>query len=109
MKSLVTALIVLAGLVAGSAAWALTGTVVAPDKTPLKGVRVCYLLGSTESLCAETDKRGFFELPDSRIDRVRLTADGFMPLTVAAVTQNVPLILDHAASILVRLKVIPVH
>jgi len=82
---------------------ALSGTVQDPDGKPLQGASVCYLLGDEESLCVETDERGFFDLMDSAVDRIRIAAVGFLPQTVAAVQQEAPIKLERAGALWVRL------
>lgn len=86
-----------------TSAWALTGTVEDLTAKAIEGARACYLLGGTESLCVLTDKRGFFELPTSNIDRVQISADGFIPRTVAAIQQSAPIALTRSGALWLRL------
>ncbi len=91
-------------VVAAAPALAVTGTIVSPDQKPIEGARVCYMLGESEGICGLTDKRGFFELPTSSVDRLRISAPGYLPRVIAAVTQNAAIVLDEAGGIWVRLK-----
>ena len=82
----------------------LTGTVVDAEDKPIKAARVCYMVGGAELLCAETDENGLFELQQSQFDRIRIAAPGYLPRVVAAVNQAVPIALDDAAALQIRLK-----
>ena len=88
-------------LVAGPAL-ALTGTVVDPDGKAVEGATVCYLLGDTEGICASTDKRGYFQLPTSAIDRIQIRAKGFLPRVVASVTPSAPIPLERAGGLWIK-------
>lgn len=88
----------------GGLASAATGTVVHEDDSPFEGARACYVAGGVETLCATTNASGFYELPDSSIDRLRVRADGYLPVTVAGVDQARPIVMRPAASILIRLR-----
>jgi hypothetical protein len=83
---------------------ALTGTVTDPERKPIAAAKVCYLLRGAEGLCVETDARGFFELPESRIDTIGISAEGYVPRTLAAAVQDVPIELRPAAKLLVRFR-----
>ncbi len=83
--------------------WAVSGFLVDPAGEPIEGAKICYLLGDTEGLCTTTDERGFYTLVDAPIDTVRITADGYLSRLVAAVTQEGPIRLEHAASLLIKL------
>ena len=84
-------------------ALALTGTVTDEGGEPLEGARVCYFVDYIEELCSLTTDAGYFELPDSELDTIRIVATGYLPLKLPAVEQDRPIALKPAASILVRL------
>jgi len=83
-------------------ALALTGTVTDEAGEPVEGARVCYFVDRVETLCTSTTDAGFFELPDSELDTIRIVATDHLPLTLPAVEQDGPIVLKAAASILVR-------
>jgi hypothetical protein len=99
-----TCLALLTCAIAAFPASAITGTVVDAGKNAVKGARVCYLSADVELLCVETDEVGFYELPDSGLDRIRLTAAGFLPRVLAAVDHASPIVLERSATLLVRLR-----
>ena len=85
-------------------ALALSGTVHdAETGQPIVAAQVCYDVPGQESLCAPTDIRGAFELPQSRIDRIRITAAGYHSRALPAVTRSEPIRLDPAGALGVRL------
>jgi len=92
-----------AALLHCSAALALTGTVVDHHGEPIEGARVCYFVETVEELCSQTTAAGYFELPDSRLDTIRVVAAGYLPKKLPAVEQEAPIALQPAAAILVRL------
>ncbi|ANM29282.1 hypothetical protein ABI59_06290 [Acidobacteria bacterium Mor1] len=83
--------------------WAVSGFLVDPAGEAIEGAKICYLLGDTEGLCTKSDERGFYTLVDAPIDTVRITADGYLSRLVAAVPQEGPIRLEHAASLLIKL------
>lgn len=85
-------------------ALAISGTVVDRRQSPIEGARVCYLSADVEVFCAGTDSAGFYELPDSELDRIRLSAPGYLPRVLAAVEHEAPIVLQRAATLLVRLE-----
>ena len=94
-----------AGLVAAPAAAESSGHVVDPDGKPVVGARACLMLGvegRVEGLCIGTDEHGYYRLPSAGSGTVRIVADGFLPSRVAEVNQESPIVLERAASILVR-------
>jgi hypothetical protein len=88
----------------GAPAWALTGTLLDADGKPIRGATVCYFAGEAELFCARTSDAGFFELPDSRLDTLRLSADGFLPKFVRAVERDEPVVLERAAILVARVR-----
>jgi hypothetical protein len=54
--------------------------------------------------CAETNSAGFYDLPDSELDRIQLSAAGYLPRVLAAVEHDAPVVLRRAATLLVRLE-----
>jgi len=98
-----TLLVCTVALAASLPALALTGTVVDERGEPIEGARVCYVVDSIEELCSLTTAVGYFELPDSRLDTIRVVAAGYLPRKLAAVEQEGPIALRAAAAIVVRL------
>lgn len=95
-----------AGLLLGCLppALALSGVVHdAETGQPIIAAEVCYDLPGQQGFCAPTDLRGAFELPQSRIDRIRITAAGYHSRTLPAVAQPGPIRLDPAGALGVRL------
>ena len=95
--------IVLVALLAAAGTVASNGTAIDPQGDPIEGVRVCYVAGEVEQLCVETDARGRWQLPASRIDTVRLSADGFVARKISSLPQGEPTILQRAAILVIRL------
>jgi hypothetical protein len=84
-------------------ALAASGHVVDPEGKPVPGARACLLIAGADGLCSVTDEAGYYGLPDTSAPFVRITAPGFLPKQISAVEQEVPVALDRAATILVRL------
>jgi hypothetical protein len=74
------------------------------DNNPIVGARVCYLAGGVEILCLQTDSKGFYDLPTSKQDRIRIRKQGYIPKTLAAVDHEQPIVLDPAAILLVVME-----
>jgi hypothetical protein len=90
---------------ATSVAPASTGKLVDPDRKPIEGARVCYMLGEeAEGLCVQTEADGAYQLPGNRSGRIRITADGFLTHFVPAKVQVEPIVMDRAATLRVLLK-----
>ena len=83
--------------------YASSGYVVDPEGRPLKGARICYMLADAEGLCTETDARGYYAMPQSPLDTVRITATGYLSRFVAAAPQESAIQLERAASLLIKL------
>ena len=83
-------------------ALALTGTVADTEGKPIQGARVCYYVAGAEPLCVETDPAGYFDLPDSRVDRIRVFAQGYLPRILPAVEQAKPIELRKSATLRIR-------
>jgi hypothetical protein len=98
---------VAATLVVVSLGWApaiaITGKVVDPEGSPVSGANACLIVDGAAGLCATTDERGLFDLIDSEVPRLRVSADGFVTRYVPAVTHEQPIALNRAASLRVRL------
>ncbi len=99
MRSFACALLVI--LAAAPPAAAASATVVDSDGNPVAGARAC-LWAEAETICVETDERGYFRLPTTSVPTVRITAEGFLTQFVAAVHQSFPVVLRKAAALLVR-------
>jgi hypothetical protein len=82
---------------------ALEGKLADERGRPIPGGRICYTAAHVELLCAETDAEGHWVLPDSELDQLRISADGFLPQEVPAVPRDKPITLKTAATLLVRL------
>ena len=82
---------------------AASGQVVDPTGKSIEGARACLMVAGREGLCTETDEVGYYLLPDNRALKLRISADGFLPLTLAAVDQSRAIVLDRAASLRLRL------
>jgi hypothetical protein len=99
------ALLAAAGFFASPASADARGKVVDPDGKPVVGARACLMVGkdaATEGLCEATDPNGSYRLPARETSTVRIVAEGFLPMKVAAVEQEAPIVLGRAASIHVR-------
>ena len=91
------------GLACGTA-WASSGAVINPQGDPLEGVTVCYLVAGVEEMCVTSDMRGMWALPKSRIDTIRLRLQGYLPKSIVGGDHAEPIILDLAATLLVKLE-----
>jgi hypothetical protein len=100
MRSL--ACVVLVSLAAALPAAAASGTVVDSDGNPVAQARACLFAEADTGFCVETDERGYYRLPTTSVDTVRITAEGFLSQFVAAVPQSSPVVLRRAAAILVH-------
>ncbi len=74
------------------------------ERNPIEGARVCYLSGDIDLLCVDTDAGGYYELPDTELDRIRFSAEGFLIKILAAVDHPAPIVLGRSAALLVRVK-----
>ena len=87
---------------AGSVA-ALEGKVVDSTGEPVVGARVCYAVERAELLCSATGDDGAFELPDSKMDTLRVVADDFLPIELGAASVVGPIVIRRAPTLVVRL------
>ena len=94
---------VLLSLAAGTV-WASSGVVISPQGDPLEGVRVCYSVAGIDQLCVSSDENGEWALPRSSIDTLRLTLDGYLPKKIFGGDHPEPVILELAATLLVKLE-----
>jgi hypothetical protein len=81
---------------------AITGTVTDRQGVPIEGAEACLTTQGHPLLCAITDANGFWRLPDTAAESVRVVKTGYLPGTAAAVSQAAPIVLDRAATLLVR-------
>ena len=88
---------------ATTTAWASSGVVINQKGEPLAGVRVCYSLSGSDGLCASSNKKGEWELPRSGVDRIQLTLEGYLPKKISSGDQSAPVMLELAATLLVKL------
>ncbi|NIM61680.1 MAG: hypothetical protein GTO30_08510, partial [Acidobacteria bacterium] len=84
--------------------WASSGVVIDPKGQPLEGVSACYSVGGTDALCVSSDESGRWVLPKSSIDAIRLTLSGYLPKEIRGGDHPEPIILDLAATLLVKLQ-----
>jgi hypothetical protein len=81
---------------------AMTGTVTDRQGKPIEGAEACLTAQGQPLLCVNTDANGFWRLPDHAAESVRVVKAGYLPGEAAAVTQTAPIVLDRAATLLVR-------
>jgi len=92
-------------LLTTTVAQASSGKLVDPDRKPIEGARVCYMLGEqAEGLCVQTKADGAYRLPENRSGRIRITVDGFLTRFVPATAQVEPIVIDRAGTLRVLLK-----
>jgi len=98
-------LFVLASL--ASLAWlpatALSGKVVDVEGEPIANANACLIVDGVPGFCTTTDENGEFDLVDTDVTRMRVSAQDFQPKYLPAVTQEKPIVLRRAAWIHVRL------
>ncbi|HEX6852996.1 MAG TPA: carboxypeptidase-like regulatory domain-containing protein [Candidatus Polarisedimenticolaceae bacterium] len=92
----------IASMWVGAGILAMTGTVVDRQGVPIEGAEACLTTQGRALLCVVTDANGFWRLPDSAAEAVRVVKTGYLPGESAAVTQAAPIVLDRAATLLVR-------
>ena len=89
------------------AAWlpaaAITGKVVDPDGKPIAGANACLIVDGALGLCVETNAEGMFDLVDSDVPRLRVSAAGFLSRYLPAVTHEEPIELTLGATLRVKL------
>jgi len=78
-----------------------SGVVVDPDGKPVVEAKACLIVGGAEGLCDRTGVDGRYALPASGALTVRIAASGFLPVSVAAVPQQSPIVLERAAALVV--------
>ena len=81
---------------------ALSGTVVDRLGAPVEGAEACLIAGGQATLCVPTDANGFWRLPDSAADSIRVTKSGYLAGSAAAVTQSAPIVLERGSSLRAR-------
>lgn len=89
-------------LLSGTAV-AMEGTVVDRQGKPIAGARACWVSGKVELLCSQTDETGYFSLPDSEQDSLRIVADEYLPREVPGTAVVAPIVLELAPSLWVHL------
>jgi hypothetical protein len=88
---------------AGLPAAALTGRVVDGEGRPITNADACLIVDGVPGFCSTTDENGEFDLVDTDVSRMRVSAPGFQSKYLPAVTQQQPIVLRRAARIYVRL------
>jgi len=84
-------------------ATALSGKVVDVEGQPIANANACLIVDGVPGFCSTTDKNGEFDLVDTDVTRMRVSAEDFQPKYLPAVTQEEPIVLRRAAWIHVRL------
>ena len=82
----------------GLPALAISGQVHNEAGKPLENAKACLLLIGIELLCDATGPQGFYRLPESQVDKVRITAPGYLPIEVAAADLEKPVVMSPAES-----------
>lgn len=82
---------------------ATSGRVAGPDGKPFAGARACIQADGRDGICSLTDAQGWYRLPETKLPRVRITAAGYLPKSVAAVDQEGVVVLERAAALRARL------
>jgi hypothetical protein len=90
-------------LAAAGPAAATTGRVADREGRPIQDARACIQTDAAEGICSTTDASGWYRLPDTSLARVRITAPGYLPRSVAAVDQEGVIVLERAAALRARL------
>ena len=88
--------------ISGAPVAAATGQVIDPEGRPIEGAEVCYVIREKQGVCVKTDERGYYELAPTHIAQVRIFAQNYLPRVVAAVNQSVPVALERAAALHVK-------
>jgi hypothetical protein len=84
-------------------ATALSGKVVDVEGQPIANANACLIVDGVPGFCGTTDENGDFDLVDTDVTRMRISARDFQPKYLPAVTQEEPIVLRRAAWIHVRL------
>jgi hypothetical protein len=82
---------------------ALSGKVVDAEGRPVTNANACLIVDGVPGFCSTTDENGNFELLDTQVSRMRVSAQDYLPKYLPALTQEAPIVLRRAARILVRL------
>jgi hypothetical protein len=82
---------------------ALTGKVVDAEGNPVPNANACLIVDGVPGFCTTTDENGNFDLLDTDVSRMRISAPDYLPKYLPAMTQEEPIVLRRAARILVRL------
>jgi len=82
---------------------ALTGKVVDVEGKPIANANACLIVDGVPGFCSTTDENGNFDLVDTEVSRMRVSAQDYQPKYMPAVTQEKPIVLRRAAWIHVRL------
>jgi hypothetical protein len=94
-------LLALAGAASAGPELSPSGIVVDPERKPVSGAKACLIVGGAEGLCNVTGDDGRYALPASASMTVRIAASGFLPISVAAIPQASPIVLERAAALAV--------
>jgi hypothetical protein len=81
-----------------------SGVVIDPKGQPVADVQVCYVGGDVDLMCVTTVEDGRWAMPSGKLDRVRLSHPGYLPLEIAGGAQSEPVMLAPAAILSVRLE-----
>ncbi|MDH3628112.1 MAG: carboxypeptidase-like regulatory domain-containing protein [Acidobacteriota bacterium] len=81
------------------------GHVYDENDQPLPEASVCYLVpGGIDGICAMTDERGLWGLPDSELKEIRIKKRGYLPQVLSAVARDKPVKLFPSATLKVRVR-----
>jgi len=90
-------------ILASLPAAAISGKVVDTEGRPIANANACLIVDGVPGFCSTTDENGNFDLVDTDVSRMRVSARDFQPKYLPAVTQEEPIVLRRAAWIHVRL------
>lgn len=82
---------------------AASGRVVDERGQPVVGANACLMQEGAEIQCVVTDSMGRYSLLPTTHPSIRVRASGYMPVTVANVDQESPIVLPLGAAIRVRI------
>lgn len=100
-----SAVFVLATFLGGTTVLAASGTVRDDRGRTLAGAQACLVVDHVDVLCVTTIEDGYYRLPggEAKGATVRVSANGFLPVEVAAVDQTAAIVLQRAAAFRARL------
>jgi hypothetical protein len=97
-----TVLIVIVVLSAGQAWGSATGRIVGPDGSPVRNAQVCEVLIGSPEHCIAVGADGVYRIDSPLKSTLIVRATGFVAQVVDAAPLTTPVVLQRAASLLVR-------